>query len=118
MVKRVSRVKKDENDTGEISYRKLGGGSFIFRNQYIKPNQVFKARPEEIPIAFKDVVVPVNKDEAVEIEEETVKKEVVKTDYSLKHKEDGLYEIVDGNGKVISEKPMKEDEAKEVLKTL
>lgn len=133
MVKRVRKTKtpddkvqahsvkpevKEKDTTGYVTYRKEGGGSFVFNNRFIKPGQTFQARPGEIPKGFKDVVVPVKTEEEVKAQKEAVEEEKEKTEYSLKHKGGGYYNIVDGDEKVVNEKPLKKEEAEELLKTL
>ena len=40
-----------------IKYRKIGGGSLRWNGRIIKPNEIFRARPEEVPLAFRKYVV-------------------------------------------------------------
>ena len=49
--------KKDVNND-EIRWKKIGGGSLRFKGRIIKPGQVFRAKADEIPQSFRDVVVP------------------------------------------------------------
>jgi lipopolysaccharide biosynthesis glycosyltransferase len=41
-----------------IRWKKMGNGSFLFNNCYIKKNQVFTAFSEDIPKQFRDVIIP------------------------------------------------------------
>lgn len=55
----VQRTRKDSSsDLGLISWRKLGGGSFTFQGKKVKPGETFLARPSDIPLSFRDLVVP------------------------------------------------------------
>ena len=45
-------------DDGKITFKKIGGGALRWGNKLIKPGQVFRARPDEIPENFKDVIIP------------------------------------------------------------
>lgn len=54
--KKITTAAANENAEPLKKYRKLGSGSFILNNRYIKPNEVFMARESEIPKAFLDVI--------------------------------------------------------------
>jgi len=43
----------------EKEWGKIGGGSFRWRGQIIKPNQIFRALGEDLPRAFRRQIVPV-----------------------------------------------------------
>lgn len=51
---------------GKIQWKKLGRGFFRLPNRIIKPGDVFWARPNEIPQAFRDTIVPVDPKELKE----------------------------------------------------
>lgn len=51
---------------GKIQWKKLGRGFFRLPNRIIKPGQIFWARPNEIPQAFRDTIVPVDPKELKE----------------------------------------------------
>ena len=61
----MERKNKANQRKGEIRWRKEGGGSFRTKingkDRIIKPGETFRALPEEIPLAFRDVVVPLDK---------------------------------------------------------
>jgi hypothetical protein len=78
----------------------------------IKPNEAFWATPSEIPKSFQDVIRPVNPIP------ETPEIETVDVGFHLRAVENGLFHVVDGRGKVVSQDPMSEDEAKAVLDKL
>ena len=46
-----------------LSWKKIGGGSFHWRDQIIKPGQIFEARREDLPEAFMDVLELLNPEE-------------------------------------------------------
>jgi hypothetical protein len=61
----MERVKIKESEIMEATvskprWRKLGGGSLRIGKQIIKPGQIFAAFPEEISIAFRNLVEPVS----------------------------------------------------------
>lgn len=108
---------KNPND-GKIRYKKLGGGSFRLHGKIIKPGQVFLARPNEIPKAFKDVLVPQEPlPENISVEEQIVKASL--PEYSLQERNrKGWFDIVNKDGKKLNEKALKEEEANQLLKDL
>jgi hypothetical protein len=61
----MERVKGTPGD-GKIQWRKLGRGFFRLPNRIIKPGGVFWARPDEIPMAFRDMLVPIDPKELKE----------------------------------------------------
>jgi len=96
-----------------IRWKKIGRGSFMFNNRYIKPGQVFTATVEEIPAAFRDVIVPVDK-----LPEDPFMKPKKVSNYTLMQTEDGKWNIVDKQGKIFNDAPMERDEAEKVLNVL
>ena len=40
-----------------IKWRKIGGGSLRWNGKIIKPNEIFRARPEEVPLSFRKYLV-------------------------------------------------------------
>ena len=96
-----------------IRWKKIGNGSFILNNRYIKPGQTFMATVEEIPTAFRDLIVPVDA-----LPEDPFKKPKKVVNYSLSQTEDGKWNIVDKLGKVFNDSPMELNEAEKVLNVL
>ena len=96
-----------------IRWKKVGNSSFLFNNRYIKPGQVFTATVEEIPTAFRDLIVPVDA-----LPEDPFKKPKKVVNYSLSQTEDGKWNIVDKLGKVFNDSPMELNEAEKVLNVL
>jgi len=109
----MERTKKANPDT--IRWVKQGGGSLRIKGRIIKPGQRFDARLEDIPEAFRDVCIPLDKF-VPEPEENLV---AVGTEYKLKQRGTSTwYDVVDGNGKVLNEKAMRRTEALELIKVL
>lgn len=97
-----------------IRWKKIGNGSFILNNRYIKPGQTFMATVEEIPKAFRDVVVPVEG-----LPEDPLLNVKKSSNYSIVEIEGtNTWNIVDGQGKVLNEKPMVRIEAEKLLNAL
>lgn len=96
-----------------IRWKKIGNGSFMLNNRYIKPGQVFTATVEEIPAAFRDLIVPVDK-----LPEDPFTKPKKVSNYTLMQTEEGLWNIVDKQGKIFNDAPMEKNEAEKVLNVL
>lgn len=58
----MERTKKvtpsTEAPSGKIWWKKVGGGTLRFNNRIYKPNEKFLARPDQIPAAHRDVIIP------------------------------------------------------------
>ncbi len=114
----MKKSKKEKKKAGEITYKKIGGGSFFLnKNKIIKPGQTFNARPEEIPEGFKDVVVPVDSVEAAVVKKKS-KASKKKSKYTLDSKGGGWYHVFDAEGKQVTEKKVRKKEAEELIETL
>lgn len=99
--------------TDKIKWKKLGAGSFrMTSGRVIKQNQVFEATPEEIPLGFRDVVVP------VEPIPEPPPLEVVPGGYSIMSRGPGWYDVVDAQGKVVNEGALRQADAQKLLEDL
>lgn len=95
-----------------LRWKKLNG-SLRLPNRIIKPNEIFLARRSDLPKAFMDNIMLLDETPV------TATKKVVKTlVYSLSKRDDGFFNIVDSNGKVLNEKPLKESAAKVLLEDL
>lgn len=44
-----------------LQFRKIGGGSLRFNGKLIKPNQIFEAKKEDIPVSLRDIVIPIGR---------------------------------------------------------
>lgn len=98
-------------------FKKIGGGSFeTYSGKIVKPNEIFKADPDDIPKAFRDIVVEVDPDPNPQPEPKTEEIEV--HEYTKEPKSKGWYDVVDSNGKVMNEKSLRDAEADELIKNL
>jgi len=92
--------------------------------RYVRSGEIFEARVEDIPEAFRDTVIPLNPvllKEAVEKKEEEILEIVKKTsnNYSIRPRATGTWvDVVDMNGKKINEKALKLSDAEGLLKKL
>lgn len=97
-----------------IRWKKIGNGSFILNNRFIKPGQIFTATIEEIPVAFRDLIVPLEK-----LPEDKLLSAKKSLNYTLVEIEGtNTWNIVDGQGKIFNEKPMTRLEAEKLLNAL
>jgi hypothetical protein len=104
---------------GRILWQKLGGGGFMLHGKLIKSKDKFRATPNEIPNAFKDVVVPLE-DYVLEpqvVDAFVAKKEV---NYSMQQrgKSKSWFDVVDGKGKAINAKALTKEQATSLLKDI
>lgn len=117
----MERTKKEEKKP--MLWRKLGGGSLRLPGRIIKPNQQFRAYPEEIPVGFRDLVQPLEgqifpQPEAPEVEKLSKKAKEEPT-YAKRATGQGWWEIYrTDTGKVVSEKKVRESEADDLLEQL
>ena len=115
-MKRDKKVKD-----GELRWRKLGGGaSYLKINgkvKIIKPGQVFSAKPEDIPEAFRDIIRPVEPGALQEVQNKDTKKKKPAT-YKLVHKGSGKYIVEDADGKQMNEGTLAKEDAQELIDTL
>jgi hypothetical protein len=106
----VTTVNAELIERKPIRWKKVGGGSFSLNNRFIKPGQIFLAFPEEIPVQFRDLVIPLE-EKSLPVNIEEIKK---KSSYKLEEKSDG-WDILDSFGKVLNEKPMEKEVAERIL---
>lgn len=95
-------------------YRKQNGGSFILGDgRRIKPTQVFDAYPSEIPEAFKDLFELLEGDT-------TVRERVITapSKFVIGVRDDGMFDVVDPDGKCLNDEPLGEEDAKRLLLAL
>lgn len=103
---RGSKVAED----GKILWKKNGGGSAILRidgnKRRIKPGETFLAYPEEIPLAFRDVIVPLDGNPIKFVTEDEKPVKVVSPAYTLRPRGNSKtwWDVVDAQGKVLNEK--------------
>jgi len=113
---------KRTKEKGTVRWVKTGGGSFAAtiagRRMMIKPGQEFSAKPEEIPTAFRDVVVPVDNTELAEVEASADSVDVTKLTYTIEPRGGGYYNVLDSEGKIINEKALRKGAAEELISSL
>lgn len=99
-----------------IRWKKVGGGAFYYKNRIIKPGQVFTARVDEIPKAFRDLCIPL--DEIKEVPVPPI--EVVKTQYTVqpRGKSKSWFDVVDSKDKVVNEKALTKEVAEKLAQDL
>lgn len=115
MRRKTVAKKQEEYRPKKIKWRKMGGGSFRLKSgKIIKPNQVFTAIVDDIPEAFRDVVV------AMEDlpDEPPVIIDPIKDQYRIESDSTGKFNIIDVHGKVINENPLSPNEAQEMYNSL
>ena len=105
-----------------MSWRKTAG-TFLLRHkdgteETISPGQVFQALPEEIPLAFRDTIKPVNPDELEVRTNPSL--EIVDPSYQIvsRGKIPGRFNVINGGGKVVNEQALTAEEAADLLKVL
>lgn len=85
-------------------------------SRVIKPNQTFRANPEDIPKAFRDVVVCLDDLPADEVEMTVVE---TAGGYQLRRRGvGGWYDIVDAQGKLVNERALRRDDAEVMVRDL
>jgi hypothetical protein len=114
---------KSEVTTGKVRYKKIGGGSLRIsingRAVIIKQNEVFSAFPSEIPKAFKDTVIPLDPvfEEKV-IQTEKPKPVNITFTMQPRGKSKSLFDVIDGMGKVLNDKPLTKAVAESLINDL
>ena len=109
----MERTKKANPDT--IRWVKQGGGSLRLNGRIIKPGQRFDARLDDIPEAFRDVIIPLDK-LPVEPEDNLA---AVPAEYKLKQRGTTTwYDVVNSKGKALNEKAMHRTDALDLIKVL
>lgn len=105
-----------------VRWRKVGGGSFYTvidgKQRIIKPGEVFTAKLEEIPVAFRDTVKPVDDAQYKVVKEQKEATEPVPAEYSLKHRGGGYFDVFDSNDKQVNEKALRREAAEELIGSL
>lgn len=96
---------------GICTWRKKEGAAFRLGNgKKIKPNEIFKAYPREIPPAFRDLF------ELLEGDENAVERVITApSKFTLGEREDGMFDVVDPDGKCINDAPLGKEDAEKLL---
>jgi len=106
----------NKSESKQIKWKKVGGGSFRLGNRIIKPGQKFTASEDEIPQAFRDVVVPLGS--LPESKPAPVIHSVDST-YTLKSRKGTvLFDVVNSSGKVLNEKALTKEIAEKLIQDL
>ncbi len=114
---KIEIPKANPNEPAMFRMKKIGGGGLHLHNRIIKPGQVFIGRMEEIPKVFMNTIL------VMEQVSGPVKKGVQfskapKPIYTKQITKDGLFNIVDKNGKILNEQPMTEKDADDTIRKL
>ena len=121
-MERTKNVVVEGEERAKVKYKKIGGGSLRLGGKIIKPGEVFKAYPEDIPVGFRDLVIPVEGGN-VSWEKPIVPPPplvIMKPVFELKPrgKSKSLFDVVDGQGKAINEKPLPKATAEKLIEDL
>ena len=117
----MERTKKDPD---AILWKKTGGGpvhaNIGGRVVIVKPGQQFLAREDEIPMAFRDTIIPVDPVKAAAKKQEVEKVEAAAAapSYFLQERGGNWYDVVNSDGKIQNEKAMRKPEAEDLIKSL
>ena len=100
-------------ESGVIRWKKIGGGSLRFPNRIIKPGEIFHAHPDDIPVSFRDTVVPLDKIPE-DVDGEFL--EVKDVEYEIKPRGyGGYFDVFNKNtGKQMNPKALREEAANEL----
>lgn len=101
-----------------IKWRKLGGGSFrMSSGKIIKPNEVFSARLEDVPEAFRDIIVPVDPQD-VPKPIEPLSTEAMHLRLAPAEGSSDTFNVLDKNDKPVNEMPLPEADAQQLIASL
>ena len=90
----------------------------MFQGKHIKPNQKFQAKLEDIPEAFRDIIVPLDLAEFEKAEAKEAVGADVELEYFVKSRGAGYYDVVDGDGKPQNEKALRKEAAEALIESL
>jgi hypothetical protein len=110
----IVSIQPEVSERKPTRWKKIGGGTFLFNNHYIKPNQEFTAFEEEIPKQFLGLLVALDK---VTPTVDPLQTRPVNVNYKLEETTDG-WNIVDLNGKKFNEGLLTKENAEKILKIL
>jgi len=129
-MKRTKKVVKDttKRDQEITRWVKNGGGTFRLRSgKIVKPNEIFSAPEYEIPVAFRDNIVPVNQKDVEKRKRKTAPNKTKPNEpkpipvepiaYQVQENDNG-FSIIDETGKQVTEDFGTREEAEEVLAVL
>lgn len=98
--------------------KKLTGGNFYIGNRIIKPNEIFRARLEEIPALFRDQLICLDV-EQIATDQAAVEAVIENSKPVLELQEvEGGWNVVNATGKVINQNPLTLEDAETLKKAL
>jgi hypothetical protein len=125
----IVRTKPPEkSDGGEVRWRNTGG-TFRIRSagggtgrrrkkglRIIKPNEVFKARPDEVPMAFRDTIIALD---TLPAEPPAPPPPEVKFGLVEREGTKGWFDVINTvSGKAINDKALREPDALKLLESM
>jgi len=127
-MKRTDKKEEREINPNEVfRWKKLGGGSsrLMIKGQrkIIKPGQVFTATEDEVPVAFRDVMVKIDN---LPIEGGKAPVILINPEYKLKPRDEDADEwdivkwdpIKEKEGKKINDVPLSKEKAEKMIANL
>jgi hypothetical protein len=112
----IEQVEVIQQVSTEVQWINTGGKFYRADGRCVLPGQKFMANENEIPKAFRDVIKPLTPIIPI------ASAKIVSKQYHLRSytegENEGLFDIVDNNGKVLNEKPLDEDNAQIIMKAL
>jgi len=116
----MERVKQSSPEEGKILWRKTNGTFRLPDRRLVKAGDTFWATLEEIPVPFRDTIVPANQEAVDRVQGTPPEKIKVEKLLYTKSKRDNSqwWDIFDPQGKVVNEKALREEQADEYLKSL
>ena len=107
-----------EHKIRKIKWKRIGSGSHRLPNgTIVGPGEVFEATPDEIPMAFRDVIRAVSPEE-LQVLSEPPPITTIPPAYKIKSRGPGKWDVVDGQGKAVNEKPLTRNDAEGLVKSL
>lgn len=128
--KKVNEITPEKENEEEFKWIKNGGGVFRTKNgKIIKPKEIFSAPLSDIPVAFRDTIVLLDDQDVPDFIKHPQKRKnkgpelppvtPVSSYYEIvPAEEEGFFNVMDGNGKVINEQPLDEQAASDLVKVL
>ena len=111
----------DDKQSAPIRWRKIGGGTLRLKSgKRVKKGEIFSARAIDIPKSFRDTIIPLDPTAEGLVMKEEAPIEVEAPKYTIRPDEidPKTFEVVDSNGKVVSEGYLTEKEAKALIRQL
>jgi hypothetical protein len=105
---------------GKIRWKNLSGKTQrnILPGRILKPGEQFTAYPDQIPKAFRDVIIALEPIEDMN-DRPVIPANISRMTYSLKPAEkEGFFDIYNGKDKKMNEIPLEESTAKQLIKDL